>query len=741
MSSSRRRANTDSGMLAKLMAQENLNVINDPNITMSKLDVKNRVLSMPILKEMSGTVYEGFTSKEVGKALYSEQEQFSRQRQNLENQQQGMGAILDILEEARTQNLVEQKFPGTVGVNSRFYSEMWHKDMFKVRDRSMDELHFMDRLNLERKVGHIARPDFNEAEQAFVDRASQIKTFDESMSLSQDILNYLYEPEPPKPEDENNDGDDDQNNDQDQNGDNGGGGSSGSGEDENQEQDGEGNSQGQSSGMPEGEGEGEPNGTTQQPSGGGTGEGGRMPAEKMPPKIETNSNFDESFAENEVDESQQGSQTMFVSEQKNPDSCVELLKDTLKRWKQTTKNDDVNTNLVIDTYYERFIEETKPTIQYMKKQFDQLKQADAHKRTRTAKSGKLDTRKLMFYKTTEDIFKASKRVKDGKSHGLFMMMDMSGSMDGSRLFATIRQTLLMVLFCRAINIPFNVYSFTTGSYGNGRGDVKMDVNPVLPTLTYSTRDVKLVEYLHSSMSKADFKYAFRCLLREALLNNYPASMSKVGNKRDFRYNNERLEYMGGTPTTEALNVMSGQMLKFKEANKIEVLNTILLTDGDCSSVTFSNIGYASSVAVNGSVVVDNKTKKQFPIKNYDKGRFNKTMNSIMCDIVKARTGCNLISIRIGCQRSSGYSLDDVTSGLSKVESKKIRSTFKSKGSVSIPYKGVDKFIISLDNDIVTESDISSDGNIKQQFNDVATKKKNSKILANLILESIVAKLS
>lgn len=739
--SSRRRASTDSGMLAKLMAQENLNVINDPNISMSKLDVKNRVLSMPILKDMSGTVYEGFTAKEVGKALYSEQERFYSQRANLESQQEGMGAILDILEEARTQNLVEQKFPGTVGVNSRFYSEMWHKDMFKVRDRSMDELHFMDRLNLERKVGHIARPDFNEAEQAFVDRASQIQTFDESMSLSQEILNYLYEPEPPQPEEEQNDNGDGDSNDQnqDQEGSGDGGGNEGSG-DQDQEQDQEQDGQGSGSGMPEGESEDEPNGSTQQQQGGGTGEGSKSPASKMPPKIETNSNFDESFSESEVDESKQGSHTMFISEQKNPDACVELLKDTLKRWKKITEKDDTNANLIIETYYERFIEETKPTIQYMKKQFDQLKQADAHKRTRTAKSGKLDTRKLMFYKTTEDIFKASKRVRDGKSHGLFMMMDMSGSMEGSRLFATIRQTLLMVLFCRAINIPFNVYSFTTGSGYRTGNTVKMDVNPVLPTLTYSSSDVKLVEYLHSGMSKNDFKYAFKCLLREALMNNFPASMKNVGNKRDFSYNNERLEYMGGTPTTEALNVMSGQMLKFKNENKIEVLNTILLTDGDCSSVNFTNIGYASSVG-DGSVVVDNKTKNQYPIANFTKGRFNKTLNSIMCNVVKDRTGCNLISIRIGCERSSGYSLDDVTSGLSKIESKKVRSTFKAKGSVSVPYKGVDKFIISLDNDIVTENDISSDGNIKQQFNDVATKKKNSKILANLILESIVAKLS
>ena len=752
---SRRRANTDSGMLAKLMAQENLNVVNDPNITMSKLDVKNRVLSMPVLKEMSGTVYEGFTAKEVGKALYSEQDQFSAQRANLESQQEGMGAILDILEEARTQNLVEQKFPGTVGVNSRFYSEMWQKDMFKVRDRSIDDLHFMDRLNLERKVGHIARPDFNEAEQAFVDRSTQIKTFEESMSLSQDILNYLYTPEPPKPEDEdpeNGDGDGSDSSDENGNGEGGGSGGDGSDQDENQDESNE-NDDGSNggSGIPEGgEGEEEGNSQSQKSGGGNSPEGGRLPAEKMPPKIETNSNFDESFADSEVDESKQGSHTLFISEQKNPDACVELLKDTLKRWKGQIDKEKLNANhntnynnvdLIVDEYYNRFIEETKPTIQYMKKQFDQMKQADAHKRTRTAKSGKLDTRKLMFYKTTEDIFKASKRVKDGKSHGMFMMMDMSGSMQGSRLYATIRQTLLMVLFCRAINIPFNVYSFTTGGYHGGSKTVRMDVNPSLPTLEYNTRDVKLVEYLNSGMGKSDFKFAFKCLLREALMNKYPESMKNVGSKRDFFNTCEMLENMGGTPTTEALNVMSGQMTKFKEANKIEVLNTILLTDGDCSSVTFSKIGYASSIG-DGSVVVDNKTKRKYLVDDYNKGRFNKTMNSIMCNIVKERTGCNLISIRIGCERSSNNSLDDLCNNMSSVEKKKITNSFKSKGSVAIPYKGVDKYIVSLDNDIVTDEKISSDAaNLKKEFGDISKRKKNSKILANLILESIVAKLS
>ena len=58
-------------LLARLMAMENLYIEHKHTETAS-FDVKNRVLTLPILKEaLSNDIYDLFTSHEVGHALWT----------------------------------------------------------------------------------------------------------------------------------------------------------------------------------------------------------------------------------------------------------------------------------------------------------------------------------------------------------------------------------------------------------------------------------------------------------------------------------------------------------------------------------------------------------------------------------------------------------------------------------------------------------------------------------------------
>ena len=58
-------------MLAKLLASENITVEHG-NYQTASMDVKNRVLRLPIWKEMSGSLYDLMVLHEVGHALYEQ---------------------------------------------------------------------------------------------------------------------------------------------------------------------------------------------------------------------------------------------------------------------------------------------------------------------------------------------------------------------------------------------------------------------------------------------------------------------------------------------------------------------------------------------------------------------------------------------------------------------------------------------------------------------------------------------
>ena len=52
--------NEAKSQLAKLLAQEGVEVVHDPKMDTAAFDPKKRILYLPVLKEMSGDVYDLF---------------------------------------------------------------------------------------------------------------------------------------------------------------------------------------------------------------------------------------------------------------------------------------------------------------------------------------------------------------------------------------------------------------------------------------------------------------------------------------------------------------------------------------------------------------------------------------------------------------------------------------------------------------------------------------------------------
>ena len=87
-------------------------------------------------------------------------------------------------------------------------------------------------------------------------------------------------------------------------------------------------------------------------------------------------------------------------------------------------------NKVDRTEFSKFRRESSKVVSYLVKEFELRKNADQMKRASISKTGDLNLNKIFSYQFSEDIFKKMTVVPGGKSHGLVMYLDWSGSMAG-----------------------------------------------------------------------------------------------------------------------------------------------------------------------------------------------------------------------------------------------------------------------------------------------------------------------
>ena len=89
-------------------------------------------------------------------------------------------------------------------------------------------------------------------------------------------------------------------------------------------------------------------------------------------------------------------------------------------------------------------------------------------RAQTAKTGSIDVNRLWSYKTNDDIFARVTKLADSKNNGMMMLIDYSGSM-AQCMTNVMDQLLHLVVFCKTVNIPLDVYGFTNTNPTLGQG--------------------------------------------------------------------------------------------------------------------------------------------------------------------------------------------------------------------------------------------------------------------------------
>jgi len=234
--------------------------------------------------------------------------------------------------------------------------------------------------------------------------------------------------------------------------------------------------------------------------------------------------------------------------------------------------------------FKDFRSKNKKIVEYLAKEFEMKKAAKEHARTATANSGILDSERLYTYKYNEHIFKKLSITPDGKNHGLVMFVDWSGSMS-KNMKGTIDQLMILVMFCKRVNIPFEVYAFSD-SYTRYKDDLDyVDSNGhILSTKTPDYGDVvinrfNLLNLFSSRMRAKELHEAY--IFMTATASYYSNAYRYYGEGVYFNIP-DRMN-LGGTPLNSTLLVSFSIMREFQKKNQVDVINSIFLTDGDSHS--------------------------------------------------------------------------------------------------------------------------------------------------------------
>jgi len=550
-------------ILAKLLATENISV-QQQNIPTAAFDPTNRVLYIPNWKDMSISLQDLLIGHEVGHAFETPAEGWH----DAICEDKTLKPFLNIVEDARIERKIKSRYPGLVRSFYSAYRELFERDFFGVKDIDTNALPLIDRINLHFKVGTHLNLQFSDSEQSFVDRCANTETWEDVEALARELHGKASEEVQTDIDnlmeqfgsDDDDDSDVDMSSDMDMDGE----------EADDADAEGEGTAPGQGLDSDE-----EEQDAFDELFGDDEEDQLPTPIREFVDTNEPGSITDKVFREMEsslVDTAEQ-KKKLYVNIPKvdlnrviTPAKDVYKLSDITLRF---ARNGETVEDMA-KTLYKEFLAKNTKTVNQMAANFEMKRKASLYIKAKTAKTGELNDKKLWSYKTSDDLFKQITSVPDGKNHGMIMYLDMSGSMFRN-MSGTIDQLINLSMFCRKVNIPFEVYGFTsTDSYYGQRPVCTQE--KVLGDL--SIQDAKVVHLLSSSFNKRQNEEAYKYLLvwKQSFYNR----LNREG--CSIEMNNPAMD-MIATPLNATIAIGIEIAKKFREAHKVEILNTIYLTDG------------------------------------------------------------------------------------------------------------------------------------------------------------------
>lgn len=612
--------------LAKLLAAENIMVEHRP-IKTAYFDVKNRVLALPMWKEMTETLYHMLVLHEVGHALDTPSDGWKGAIDKVKDEDsayvaQTFKGYLNVVEDARIERKIKTKFPGSRRDFIDGYDWLHQQDFFSIKSRNVDGLSLIDRINLYFKLGTRIRIKFNDEEMAFVRRAEQTITFDDVIKLAEDLLAYAKKKKEEQDEEDpvsvtaNGEfGDDEDYDDFD-----------GEDEDEGDEEDAEADTSRSSS---NGKDEDKDERDSSQGGGGKLGSSSTKPIDQATTDEAMNDRMEELL--DEALSNKKFDYIYFPKDLTHEEFTVgyrEILKLIERDFSKAHSRSDLESYR--NKLLSKFRTENNSAVNYMVKEFERKKAAVSYSRSKQAKTGVIDTNKLHSYKFSDDIFRRLTIEPTGKNHGIVAILDMSGSMQGSYRGA-MEQLITLAMFCRRVGIPHRFYGFTqVMQMVNPNKTTKMEAiksrlsgkNFIYPDMSFD-----LIEFFHEGMSLKDFNTMIGSLLMSAKMHGYTYGSDEVVDGKSINHwlqDKFGFEYyrglqflgLGGTPLNDAILVSRDLMAKFRKEKNIQIMNFVCITDGESNHSTFYNSSYGGNNSIKGNskfytgILIDEESKIQ-----------------------------------------------------------------------------------------------------------------------------------
>ena len=678
--------------LAKLLATENLRV-EYKNVKTASFNLKDRVVTLPVWNDTTPEIEDLLIGHETAHAIETPIEYIEVGN----DMPAGFRSFLNVVEDARIERLMKDRYPGLRRSFAKGYAQFMERDFFELKDKDVNKMLLIDRINVYFKVGPMFPVDFSPEEKAFINRIEKCTTFDEVKQIATELYGYCkQELEDKQNQDQeefqervasgefdndsessdfengSNNFDDWEESDEDANDDDGG-----SLSDENK---------GFSSG-----------GSTEY-----------QPSKELEDYDELKSVTDESLKES-IEKLSEQKEIMIG---KLPDatqyefskliiSYKEILGNVFKEIEDPYFVQEFEINFNPKEYLE-FESKNKNAINYLVKEFEMKKRAAELRRVTVSDTGVIDTNKLHTYKFNDDIFRKVGNVAAGKNHGIVFFLDWSGSMSDN-LIGTIEQLITLTAFCRKVNIPFEVYAFSS-AYGErgvpkDNGSVQKQGNLVVEN------GFNLLNFFSSRMSMTEYRRMANDLLNMARIRmNYYLGERTISDKLR----------LGGTPLNATIIAALKLVPKYQKQNRLEVIDVVFLTDGEDSSyhgvvqempteeygyIRTKDLNRATSYSV--SYVEDPETGKKYRVGE-------KGVTDTLLTVLKNTTGCNLLGFYImpKNRRNFQYALNAFGEIMPTDEDFKF---FKNEKFFEVTSYGYDKyFLIPGGEDLSTEDDSLDD---------------------------------
>ena len=766
--------------LAKLLATENISV-EHKKVQTAYFDVKSRLLVLPIWKHMNEDITDLLIAHEVGHALFTPQSGWEKSV----IEKKIPKSFLNVIEDARIEKLIKRKYPGLSQSFIKGYRDLIRNDFFGTKNKDINELLLIDRLNIHFKSSHVESPVIfkDEYEQDVVSRMNKLETFDDVVKLAEELSKYCKKESEEKEQEmeslTSDNGDyDGEEDDEMRDGDD----SSDDNQDDNEEEENNSSNDSAEDGDEEENQEQEENANTDEPPSGEQSDKELKGAAAKPSDVpeEVSAETDQSWESKKgdlLDPKSKNNEYFNIHNFKNTKDYVVDYKQVLQDFNEVMKpNPDrpkkSESILRLVSEYRKFTKQQSKKVSYMVKEYEMKKAAAAYSRTKQDKSGVIDPLKLHSYKYNDDIFKRMAITPNGKNHGMMMFIDWSGSMH-DKITNTIHQLMNLTMFCKKVNIPFEVYAFGNDGYKNRQenrlpkyqeGDITID------------NRFNLFNYLSSRMNAQEYEKGMINLFMLAEKNNPKYSISrkayrtmnwdeieKIRSQWDWVGNLPREPWgygMCSTPLNDAIMASIPMVAAFRKKYGIDKMNTVFLTDGSsdgnydkvtsqrpdryCSEI--GNGFYRVSPNWDSNLVLrDTITKKEY----FDVGR--RELSESLLDALRQRTGTKVLGFYI----SSGKKIDRYTldhyfpdyayeKGQKIYDRKKVMADYrKNKCLIVKDNIGYDEFYLLAggemqisDGQMATPSENAKKSELKRLFTSTLKSSRDSRIVLNKFIEQV-----